>query len=226
MHSGLSFLIPCLALPPSLSPLVTTCLASVSASLDSFSLIFPFLWAPFSLRAVTDLPITIVCVCGCVWVTQSCPILCNPMDCNLPGSSVHEVLQARILEWVATSFSRVSSRPRDRTRVSCIAGRCFTIIWAVIPCYLPSPLPYLCYTLPNLRRLFPARTLITAEVGEKEFSQQLKRTLRMRIGYTSDIWLGLLTKFYFGLNLPDYSIKGLCFSFLYHWKSSRDFVVR
>ena len=164
-------------------------------------------------------------------MTQSGLILCNPMDCNLSGSSVHEVLQARILEWVAISFSRESSRPRDRTRVSCIAGRCFTI-WAiicilpVIPCYLPSPLPYLCYTLPNLRRLFPARTLITAEVGEKEFSQRLKRTLRMRISYTSDIWLGLLTKLYFWLNLPDYSIKALCFSFLYYWKSSRDSVVR
>ena len=74
MHSGLSLLIlcPCLALAPSLSPLVTTCLASVSASLDSFPLIFPFLWAPFSLRAVTDLPITIVCVCVCVceWLSR------------------------------------------------------------------------------------------------------------------------------------------------------------
>ena len=48
------------------------------------------------------------------------------MDCVLPGSSVHGVLQARVLEWVAISFSRGSSRPRDRTRVSCTAGRFFT----------------------------------------------------------------------------------------------------
>ena len=50
------------------------------------------------------------------------------MDC-LPGSSIHGIFQARILEWVAISFSRVSSRPRDWTEVSCIVGRCFTV-WA------------------------------------------------------------------------------------------------
>ena len=53
--------------------------------------------------------------------------LCDPMDCSLPGSSVHGVLQARILEWVAISLSRGSSRPRDHTRVSRIAGRHFTL---------------------------------------------------------------------------------------------------
>ena len=46
-------------------------------------------------------------------VTQSCPTLCDPVDSSLPGSSVHEILQARILEWVAISFSRGSSRPRE-----------------------------------------------------------------------------------------------------------------
>ena len=55
-------------------------------------------------------------------VTQSCLTLCDPVDCSLPGSSVHEILQARILEWVAISFSRGSSRPRDRTQASCIGG--------------------------------------------------------------------------------------------------------
>ena len=60
-------------------------------------------------------------------VAQSCPTLCDPMDCNLPGSSVHGMFQARILEWV--SFSRRSSRPRDWTHVSHIVGRRFTI-WA------------------------------------------------------------------------------------------------
>ena len=48
-----------------------------------------------------------------------------PMDCSLPGSSVHGIFQARILEWVAISFSRGSSQPRDRTWVSCIAGGFF-----------------------------------------------------------------------------------------------------
>ena len=46
-------------------------------------------------------------------VAQSCPTLCDSMDYSLPGSSVHEIFQARILEWVAISFSRGSSQPRD-----------------------------------------------------------------------------------------------------------------
>ena len=48
-----------------------------------------------------------------VSVSQSCQILCNSMDCNWPGSSVHRILQARILEWVAIVFSKGSSPPRD-----------------------------------------------------------------------------------------------------------------
>ena len=60
-------------------------------------------------------------------VTQLCLTLCNPVDCSLPGSSIHGILQARILEWVAISFSRGSSRPRDRTRVSHIVGRRFNL---------------------------------------------------------------------------------------------------
>ena len=51
------------------------------------------------------------------------------MDCSLPGSSVHGIFQARILEWVAISFSRRSSRPRDWTQVFCVVGRRFTV-WA------------------------------------------------------------------------------------------------
>ena len=62
-------------------------------------------------------------------VAQSCPTLCDPMNCSLPGSSIHGVFQARVLEWVAISSSRGSSQPRDWTRVSRIAGRHFTI-WA------------------------------------------------------------------------------------------------
>ena len=59
-------------------------------------------------------------------VIQLCPTLCNSVDCSPQGSSGHGILQARILEWVAISFSRGSSQPRDQTRVSCIAGRHFT----------------------------------------------------------------------------------------------------
>ena len=60
-------------------------------------------------------------------VTQSHPTLWDPMDYSPPGSSVHGVLQARILECVAIPFSRGSSWPKDRTWVSCIAGRFFTV---------------------------------------------------------------------------------------------------
>ena len=56
-------------------------------------------------------------------VAQSCPAVCDPMDCSPPGSSVHGILQARILEWAAISSSRRSSQPRDQTQVSCVAGR-------------------------------------------------------------------------------------------------------
>ena len=71
---------------------------------------------------------------NCSWsceseVAQSCPTLCDPVDCSPPGSSVHGILQPRILEWVAISFSRGYSRPRDRTQLSCMAGRCF-YLWA------------------------------------------------------------------------------------------------
>ena len=60
---------------------------------------------------------------------QSCLTRSDPMDCSLPCSSVHEIFQARVLEWVAISFSRGSSQPRDRTRVSRIVDRHFTV-WA------------------------------------------------------------------------------------------------
>ena len=62
-------------------------------------------------------------------VAQSYPILCNPVDCSLPGSSIHGISQARILEWnpgVAVAFSRGSSQPRDPAHICCIAGGLFT----------------------------------------------------------------------------------------------------
>ena len=74
---------------------------------------------------------------------QSCPALCHPMDCSLPGSSVHGILQTRILEWVAILFSRGSSRSRDRTHISCsscITGGFFT---TEPPGFPKTPLPVL-----------------------------------------------------------------------------------
>ena len=64
------------------------------------------------------------------FVLQLFLTLYDPMDCSPPGSSVHGILQARILEWVAIPLSRGSSWPRDRTQVSCIVGRFFTV-WAI-----------------------------------------------------------------------------------------------
>ena len=55
----------------------------------------------------------------CAKLLQSCLILCDPMDCSSPGFSVHEILQARIPEWVAISSSRASSWSRNRTHISC-----------------------------------------------------------------------------------------------------------
>ena len=92
---------------------------------------------PFTLITVTtqgpNLLFTSQCWPLClVLVTQLCPTLYNPMGCSPPGSSVHGIFQARILVWVAIPSSRGSSWPRDRTQVSCIAGRFFTI-WATSP---------------------------------------------------------------------------------------------
>ena len=77
-----------------------------------------------------------VCVCLCVCVsvrvhvcvcTQLYPTLCNIINCSLPVFSVHGIFQARIMVWVAISYSRGSSQPKDQTHLSCIAGRFFTI---------------------------------------------------------------------------------------------------
>ena len=67
------------------------------------------------------------CVCVCVWCTcvhmyaQSCPTLCDPMDCSTPGSSVQRISQARVLEAVAISSSRGAARPRDQTHISYVS---------------------------------------------------------------------------------------------------------
>ena len=65
----------------------------------------------------------------CCWLAQSCPTLCDPTDCSPPDSSVHGILQAGILEWVAVPSSRGSSQLGDRTCVSCI-GRWILYHWA------------------------------------------------------------------------------------------------
>ena len=91
----------------------------------SFAFHLPFQVPPF------QKPLSTVCHLSCVHifffkVAQSCPTLCNPLDYSLPGSSVHGILQERILEWGFISFSRGSSQPRDWTWVSHIEGGFFT----------------------------------------------------------------------------------------------------
>ena len=71
---------------------------------------------------------TYICVCVCVCV--SCSVVFDslrPFDCSPPGSSVHGIFQAEILEWITIPSSRESSQPRHRTQVSRVAGRLFTI---------------------------------------------------------------------------------------------------
>ena len=68
-----------------------------------------------------------VCVCVCVLVAQSCLILWDPVDCSPLGSSVHGILQARVLKWVAILSSRGYSQPRDWTWVSSITGKFFSV---------------------------------------------------------------------------------------------------
>ena len=76
----------------------------------------------------------------CVFVTQSCPILCDTVDCSPPGTSVHGILKARILTGVeCLPFSKGSSRPRNRTRVSCTVSGFFTT-WATREALLYSDL--------------------------------------------------------------------------------------
>ena len=100
---------------------------------------------------------TSACMLGCF----SHASLRSPMDCSLPGSSVSGIFQAGILKWIAISFSRGSSRPRDRTCVSCSAGGFFTAEtpgkphadqsqwWEPVSAYQWQPLGFCTRKLPN-----------------------------------------------------------------------------
>ena len=112
------------------------------------SLFWDKLWMFFPRRNVSNFPLFTSTLLY-IWceseskseseVTQSCPTLCDPTDCSLPGSSVHGIFQARVLEWGAISFSRGSLHPRDWTRVSLIVGSCFYRLSQASPVYLVSP---------------------------------------------------------------------------------------
>ena len=124
---------------PAISSLVvpfSSCPQSLPAP-QSFPMSQLFVWGGQSTRLYTPYQIFILLVL----VDQLCPTLCDPMDYSPLGSSVHGILQARMLEWVVISFSRGSSWPRDQTWVSCIAGGLFAI-WATREsCYSPKKFP-------------------------------------------------------------------------------------
>ena len=103
----------------------------------------------------------VVCVCECM-LAQSCPTFCNLMDCMLPGFSIHGILQGRILEWVAMSFSRGSSRPRGWTCISCIAERFFTKVSLVL-------VAQSCLTLWDPMDCIPTRLLCPWDSPGKEY---------------------------------------------------------
>ena len=105
-----------------------------------------------------------------VLVIQACPTLCDPMDYSLRGSSIHGIFKARILKWAAISFSRGSSQPRDRTWVSHIVGRCFTV-WAK---KTKGKLQFhSCLTLMDAR-IFQSSQLEASYVGDLLYSKAFK----------------------------------------------------
>ena len=102
-----------------------------------------------------------------VLVAQSCPTLCDPKDCSLPGSSVQGTLQRRMLEGVAMAFSRGSSGPRHQTQVSCIAGRLLSE---------PQGIPYLWYLSVQFQdTVFCLSLFFVWLVGSKGLSFQIEK---------------------------------------------------
>ena len=110
------------SLPPSLLSSLPSPFPSFLRSFLSFSLIYFLIFKEWLQYLCWHKPLC-VCVCVCVCVCESLqlyPTLCDPMDCSPPGSSVHGILQVRILGWVPTSYSRGSSWPRGQTHISCL----------------------------------------------------------------------------------------------------------
>ena len=101
--------------------------------------------------------------------------LCDPIDCSLSGSSVHGILQASVLEWVAVPFSKGSSQPRDRTQVSCIAGRFFTI-WTTKEAHLGTRIAFVAFWTTNIFFFFNSSYNFSATVPKCYLSTQSEVT--------------------------------------------------
>ena len=116
---------------------------------------------------------------------KSCPTLSRSIDCNPPDSSVHGILQARVLEWVAMPFSRGSSRPRDRTLVPYVAVRFFTgwATWEALNSYKKPAVKWEPYE--GLRTYFTTQILFSFPPGmESNFDIQVD---------SDHGWIGKLT---------------------------------
>ena len=97
--------------------------------------------------------------CSCAQLLQSFPTLCNSVDFSPPGSSIHGILQARILEWVAISFSRGSSQPRDQTSNSCFGIAWFELTFTQINCLTLYDLTVCSLPAPSIHGILQARIL-------------------------------------------------------------------
>ena len=133
-------------------------------------------------------------------VTQSCPTLCDPVDCSPPGSSIHGILLARILAWVAISFSRGSSRPRDWTQVCLISGRRFNL-WAtreaqccIFETYQESRPQLLLLPPPEEGWICEKKEKKTREGGRKKVSLPLRET-DFDLLFEGQIWRGIKSTF-------------------------------
>ena len=109
-----------------------------------------------------------------VVVAQACLTLRNSMDCSPPGFSVHGIFQARILEWVAMPSSTGSSRPRDWTRVSSIAGGFDSLRWTMLDSWSTKKKIWLWDQGPGLitQELLCSRVLLKYKKGERKLLTQ------------------------------------------------------
>ena len=141
----------------------------------------------------------------CCLVARSCPTLCDPMDRSLPWSSVHGISQARILEWVAISFSRGSFWPRDWTRASSI-GRQILYHWVTrvfIPCAVQYILVAVCFISMNNLYLLTSPCPTCKSLGCYCCCFELCLLIS---NYILKDWFLLVTKPYF-INSPNLTVN-------------------